>query len=83
MRVQITNEELNENMGRIFEEEATGMEYNNETAASLRDREVMERFDRNIKQEGDAHCKVVLPWKSKKHLLRSNYAQAKVRLEQI
>ena len=43
----------------------------------------MERFDRNIKQEGDAYCKVMLPWKSKKHLLRSNYAQAKVRLEQI
>ena len=60
-----------------------GMECNNETAASLRDREVMERFDRNIKQEGDGHYKVVFPWKSKKHLLRSNYAQVKVRLEQI
>ena len=59
------------------------MECNNETAASLRDREVMERFDRNIKQEGDGHYKVLLPWKSEKHLLRSNYAQAKVGLEQI
>ena len=38
-----------------------GMECNNETAASLRDREVMERFDRNIMQEGDGHYKVVLP----------------------
>ena len=58
------------------------MECNNETAASLRDGAVMERSDRNIKQEGDGHYKVVLPWKRKKHLLRGNYAQAKVRLEQ-
>lgn len=58
------------------------MECNNETGASLRDRAVMERSDRNIKQEGDGHYKVVLPWKRKKHLLRGNYAQAKVRLEQ-
>ena len=31
MRVQITNEELNENMGRIFEVETTGMKCNNQT----------------------------------------------------
>lgn len=82
MRVENTNERLDENIRRLFEVETMGMECNNKTAASLRDRAVMERSDRNIKQEGDGHYKVVLPWKSKKHLLRSNYTQAKVRLEQ-
>ena len=82
MTVENTNERLDENIRRLFEVETMEMECNNETAASLRDRAVMERSDRNIKQEGDGHYKVVLPWKSKKHLLRSNYAQAKVRLEQ-
>ena len=43
MRVQITNEELKEHT-RLFEVETTGMECNNETAASVRDREIMERF---------------------------------------
>ena len=43
----------------------------------------MERFESNIEQEGDGHHKVKWPWNSKKYLLKSNYAQAKVRLEQI
>ena len=82
MRVENTNERLDENIRRLFEVETMGMECNNETEASLRDRAVMERSDRNIKQEDDGHYKVVLPWKSEKHLLRSNYTQAKVRLKQ-
>ena len=82
MKVQITNEGLKKHT-RLFELETTGIECNNETAASLRDREIMERFERNIEQEGDGHYKVMLPWNSKRHLLKSNYAQAKVRLEQI
>lgn len=65
MRVENTNERLDENIRRLFEVETMGME----SAASLRDRAVMERSDRNIKQEGDGHYKVVLPWKSKKHFL--------------
>ena len=39
MKMQITNEELKKHM-RLFEVETTGMECNNETAASLRDREI-------------------------------------------
>lgn len=82
-RVQITNEKLNETMRRLLKVKITGMECNNKTPTSLRDREIMERFESNIEQEGDRHYKVMLPWNSKKHLLKSNYAQAKVRLEQI
>ena len=36
------------------------MEYNNKTAALLRDREKMEPFESN-EQEGDGHYKVMLP----------------------
>ena len=82
MKVQITNEELKKHT-RLFEVETTGIECNNETAASLRDPEIIGRFERSIEQEGDGHYKVMLPWNGKRLLLRSNYAQAKVRLEQI
>lgn len=41
MRVENTNERLDENIRRLFEVETMGMECNNETAASLRDRAVM------------------------------------------
>ena len=61
MKVQITNEKLKKHT-RLFEVDITGMEWNNEIAASLRDREIMERFERNIEQEGDGHYKVMLPW---------------------
>ena len=37
------------------------MEYNNETAALLRDREKMKPFESNVEQEGDGHYKVMLP----------------------
>lgn len=37
------------------------MEYDNETAALLRDREKMEPFESNVEQEGDGHYKVMLP----------------------
>ena len=57
-RVEITNKELNENMRRLFKVETTGMECNNETAASLRDWEIVERFESNIEQEGGGHYKV-------------------------
>ena len=59
------------------------MECNNETAASLRDWEIVERFESNIGQEGGGHYKGKWPWNSKKYLLKSNYAQATERLEQI
>ena len=54
------------------------MEYNNETVALLRYREKMEPFESNVEQEGDGHYKVMLPWNSKKHLLRRNDADGQV-----